>query len=395
MSLKGNLETFYINSILQLLSIDEKSGILSVKNEKIEVKILFQQGEIVYATGSKKENRLGHRLQSKELISRDQLQACLKQSRKTNKSLGKFLVENGFIALKEMEQEIQDKVQEIIYDLLLWQNGDFEYKDAQLNLERVVVVRQKVVKILLEASRRIDEMSILRKHIPNENLIFNISNQVQAQGEITLNTDEWQLLRLVDGRRSVRQIIDRGRFDEFTAYKRLYSLLSSGLIENSPGQKAEEKNKIEQDYSVAIMIYSDILQTIGRSLEAEIGSQTFTIFTECRPLLRAPWSELFKDYFPNNPTATTIHVISQALQPIDDFEKGHNFLIKSFNTYIANILDRVQAILGRHFAQNLIQELDQLLIHVETHQERSPEKSLVISEVRKAMADIAKKLRHG
>ena len=42
MSLKGNLETFYINSILQLLSIDEKSGILSVKNEKIEVKILFQ-----------------------------------------------------------------------------------------------------------------------------------------------------------------------------------------------------------------------------------------------------------------------------------------------------------------------------------------------------------------
>ncbi len=344
MSLKGNLETFYINSILQLLSIDEKSGILSVKNENIEVKILFQKGEIVYATGSKKENRLGHRLQSKELISRDQLQACLKQSRKTNKSLGKFLVENGFIALKEMEQEIQDKVQEIIYDLLLWQNGDFEYKDAQLNLERVVVVRQKVVKILLEASRRIDEMSILRKHIPNENLIFNISNQVQAQGEITLNTDEWQLLRLVDGRRSVRQIIDRGRFDEFTAYKRLYSLLSAGLIENSPGQKAEEKNKIEQDYSVAIMIYSDILQTIGRSLEAEIGSQTFTIFTECRPLLRAPWSELFKDYFPNNPTATTIHVISQALQPIDDFEKGRNFLIKSFNTYIANILDRVQAI---------------------------------------------------
>jgi hypothetical protein len=199
---------------------------------------------------------------------------------------------------------------------------------------------------------------------------------------------------LVDGRRSVRQIIDRGRFNEFTAYKRLYSLLSSGLIENSPGQKAEEKNKIEQDYSVAIMIYSDILQTIGRSLEAEIGSQTFTIFTECRPLLRAPWSELFKDYFPNNPTATTIHVISQALQPIDDFEKGRNFLIKSFNTYIANMLDRVQAILGRHFAQNLIQELDQLLIHVETHQERSPEKSLVISEVRKAMADIAKKLRH-
>lgn len=391
MSLKGNLETVYLNSILQLLSIDEKTGILGVKKAKINLKVLFQKGKIIYATGSKKEYRLGHRLQSKGLISRDQLEAGLELSRKTKISLGKILVDKSLMALKAVEQEIEDKVQEIIYDLSTWQNGEFEYKDARLNLEGMVVIRLNVVKILLEASRRIDEMSILRKHIPNENLIFKTSNRVQAQGEIKLNADEWQLLRLVDGRLSVRQIISRCGFDELAAYKRLYSLLSSGLIENGQGQKTE-RNEFEQDYSVAITIFSDILQTIGRRLEAEIGNQMFTIFTECRPMLSDPLGELFKDYAPNIPTATTIHDVIQALQPIDNFEAGRNLLIKGFNTYIANILDRVSAILGRYFAQNLIQELENLIICVETNHKGSPEKSLVISEVHKALADTAEKI---
>lgn len=393
MSLKGNLETFYLNSILQLLSNDQKTGILLVKNEKTEVKIFFQDGDIVYATGIKKENRLGYRLQNRGLISREQLQTCLKLGQKEKKALGKILVEKGFISYDDLEQVIRDQVEEIIFDLFIRQKGAFEYKDVQLNLSAMVVTRLNVVKILLEASRRIDEMSVLRKHIPNENMIFKTSDRVRAQGEIKLNADEWQLLRLVDGLRSVRQLIDEGGFDEFSAYKRLYALLSSGLIENCRKQKTEEKSEVaSHDYSVAITIYSDILQTIGRRLEAEIGKQMFTVFAECKPVLNDQLGDLFKDYNPNNPNATNIHVISQALQSIEDFEDGRNFLIEGFNTFIVNILDRVPTILGNQFGQKMLQEIDKLLNYVDTYQAQSPDKNLVISEVQKALSDTAEKM---
>jgi hypothetical protein len=59
MSLKGNLDTFFLNSIFQLLSADQKTGILMVQNTQKQVKIYFQDGDIVYATGNQKENRLG------------------------------------------------------------------------------------------------------------------------------------------------------------------------------------------------------------------------------------------------------------------------------------------------------------------------------------------------
>ena len=392
MSLKGNLETFYLNSILQLLSNDQKTGILAVKNENNEVKIFFQDGDIIYATGTKKENRLGYRLQADGLISREQLQACLSQAQKDKRALGKILVEKDFIAFSDLERVIRDQAEEIIFDLFIWQKGDFEYKDARLNLELMVITRLNVLKILLEASRRIDEMSVLRKLIPNENLIFSTSGKVKAKGEIKLNADEWQVLRLVDGSRSVRQIIDEGGFDKFSAYKRLCALLSSGLIENNRKEKTTEKSRTGSDYSVAITIYSDILQTIGRLLEAEIGKQTFHIFTECKPVLRDPLCNLFKDYNPSNPTATNIHVISQALEPVEDFEAGHNALIEGFNTYIANIMGQVPDILGLHFADKILEDIRQLLNYVDKYQASSSEKNRVVKEVQQTLDEMAEKI---
>ena len=80
------------------------------------------------------------------------------------KALGKVLVEKGYITAENLEKLIHDQIEEIIFDLFVWDKGDFEYKDARLNLQGMVITRLNVVKLLLEASRRIDEMSIFIKN---------------------------------------------------------------------------------------------------------------------------------------------------------------------------------------------------------------------------------------
>ena len=383
MSLKGNLETFFLNSILQLLSDDQKSGILQVKNHQKEVKIYFQDGDIVYATGSQRESRLGYHLQSKGTITREKLHECLEVGQNQGKALGKVLVEKGYITAENLERIIHEQIEEIIYDLFVWDKGDFEYKDARLNLQGMMFTRLNVVKLLLEASRRIDEMSILRKNIPNENIVFRTAEQVQENTEIKLDANEWKALRLIDGKRSVRQLVDECGFDEFLGYKTLYSLLSSGLIEISPNEAPAEEARVDPDYSVVITIYSDILQTIGRSLEAEIGKQMFHMFEKCKPVPSAQFSDLFKEYKPNNPTATNIHVISQQLTSIDDYAEGRNILINGFNAFIINILDQVPSLLGNHFTEKIVHEIDKLLDYVDTYQASSSEKNYILNEVHK------------
>jgi len=77
MDLSGDLKTFYITTILQLLHNNAKSGMLRVWCEADEVRIFFQDGAIIYAVKSRHDNRLGQLLKQQGLIIDKQLRECL------------------------------------------------------------------------------------------------------------------------------------------------------------------------------------------------------------------------------------------------------------------------------------------------------------------------------
>ena len=77
MSLKGNFETFYLNSIMQMLHNDKKTGVFRATNGKDEAFIYFNEGAVTYAMGSQREARLGYLLKRRGLISAEKLKSCL------------------------------------------------------------------------------------------------------------------------------------------------------------------------------------------------------------------------------------------------------------------------------------------------------------------------------
>lgn len=82
MHLKGNLETSFLASILQLLCNDQKTGILQLNNNDEEVRIFLQDGKIIYATGSRRETRMGHILRNEGHLTSQQLLEGLDLSEK-------------------------------------------------------------------------------------------------------------------------------------------------------------------------------------------------------------------------------------------------------------------------------------------------------------------------
>jgi len=287
MPLSGNFETFNLNSIFQLLSDDQKTGVLKVKNEDREIRIYLKDGEIIYATGSQKNDRLGHFLKTSGIVSEKKLQAVLKKCKAEKKSLGKILIEQGILTSQKLQEMLRRQIEHLIFNLFFWDRGEFEYNDAAINVKGMVVVKINVVGLLLEASRRIDEISILRKHIPNDELIYRLTGQVSNKDEITLSSAELKILGLVDGRRPIRQVIRDSGFDEYGAYKNLYALLSSGLIEPSaavPEEKTPETAEESKKFQTIIGSYDYFLRLLFNSLETELGQQTNTVFNESKPV---------------------------------------------------------------------------------------------------------------
>jgi len=163
MNLQGDFEGLTLASVLQLLCNDQKTGVLTVTCENEKSRVFFEKGRIVYASASLKEARLGFLLRNDGIISAQQLQNCISFAKETKLHLGKVLVEKGYVSIETLKKYNTKQVETILYNLFFWKKGKFEYKDARLNLKGMIIIQLNPMKLILEASRRIDELSVLRE----------------------------------------------------------------------------------------------------------------------------------------------------------------------------------------------------------------------------------------
>ncbi|MDM8540848.1 DUF4388 domain-containing protein [Desulfococcaceae bacterium HSG7] len=385
MSLKGSLESFHFATILQLLCSESKTGVVQVQNGPYKIKIIFNQGSIIYAQEMGKKDRLSQLLIKNGIISSEQLKECLIKAREKKLPLGSHLVEKGFISRETLVRFVSIQVEEILYEPFLWEKGVFEYKSAGLDLNGMVAVNLNVMKIILEGSRRIDEMSILKKLIPNDKLIFKASAK-GGQGSLNLNSNEWRMLSLNDGTRTVKEVVQKSGYDEFAVYRLINSLNASGLIEkleDTPFEKKAEVTDRNDDYAGIIAMYNDILHVIRKNLEPVLGEKTFVFLEECKPTASTMQKKLLHNFDPQKSASYNIKNVIQYMQRFNDFEEGYKFLINSFNEFCLNLLNKLGGVLDKKMSHNLVIELKNVLMDSYKYQMGGAQsKKRVIKDIR-------------
>jgi hypothetical protein len=380
MNLQGDFEGLTLASILQLLCNDQKTGVLTVTSGEEESRVFFEQGTIVYASSSLKESRLGFLIRNDGVISVQQLQKCLSLAREEGVHLGKIMVEKGYISLDTLKKYNTKQVEAILYNLLFWKKGKFEYKDTRLDLKGMIVTQLNPMRLILEASRRIDELSVLKQSIPSDRLVFKMSGKVQSKEEIKLNANEWRVLSLIDGTRTVRQIITESGYDEFAVYKIFYSVISSGLIEQEEEIQLSD-GEMANGYSAILTVFNDIFQSIKKNIVDELGDRSYSLFEESKSKLTGDTRELFKDYHPDVHKNVNLQTINAALKNLD-LENQKEFLISGFAEYCSQVLKRTGEILGVHPLIKILDDIEKVLEYVKKYQAGSKEKNKIVNDMR-------------
>ena len=376
MHLKGNFETSFLSSILQLLCNDGKTAVLRLTDESNEVKIFIRNGEVIYAVGSQKEARLGQLLISKGVINDQQLEECLNAAREEKQALGKVLVARKYVTPDKLNAIIQKQAEEVIFGLFLWNKGAFEYRDVDLNLKGMLVSPLNIMNIILEASRRIDEMSILTKRIPSDRVVLKISEKVQEKQEIKFKAKEWRMLTLIDGQRSVRRLIDESGYDDFAVYKVLYSLISYGVVEQS--EEAEIVETAQAEYAAIIRLCQTILAPVYKMLKAEMEQWPYlpleavppdrlksmraaalqeclaAIFKGARPAADPVQDRIYFKLYAGTAADEILSDLPAVLPEIKDAAEGCQFLYDSFIPLMDNLLGQMPKILGLETTRRLL-----------------------------------------
>jgi hypothetical protein len=387
MNLQGDFEGLNLASILQLLGNDQKTGVLTVSCDDDKSQVFFEQGTIIYASASLKEARLGYLMRTDGLISAQQLQKCLVFAKEEKMHLGKILVDKGYISLDALKKYNTKQVETILYNLLFWKKGRFEYKDAKLNLKGMIVTQLNPMKLILEASRRIDELSVLKNVIPSDKLVFQMSGKVKSKEEIKLNANEWRVISLIDGTRTVRQVILESGYDEFAVYKIYFSVISSGLIEQKEEISLDDDEQ-ENSYSAILTVFNDIFLSIKDNIAEELGDRSYSIFEESKSGLSTDYQMVLKDYHPDNHKNSNLNAITNALQQANLTLDPKEFLISGFIDYCTAVLKQVGAILGSYPLVKILDDVDNVLGYVKKYQSDSREKSKIVNDMKNVTLEI-------
>ncbi len=360
MTIEGDFNTLFLADILQLLCNHGKTGVLKANHGEHEVKTFIKNGSIICVMGSKESTRLGNILVNNGVITQEQLESSLDLAGQRMKPLGKILIEEALIDEKTLNRYIDRQAEDIILDMLLWEAGSFIYNDYKLDIEDLIIPRLNIMKILMQATRRIDEMSVLVKQISDDRMRFKLSAKTEEKEALRLDDIERRIMGFIDQGLTVREVIEACGDDEFQCYKVYYSLISSGLIEHRKLEPTRFEDEEEKYYPV-IKLYSDILNTIYEQARPALGRQVVDVFEACKPQ-RYPWEEALLGKFNlHNPIATNLHIITEALVAEVDPDQQEDLLVDTFNAFIANMLEKLPGFIGKNATQELFRKIEEQL----------------------------------
>ena len=151
--LSGNIKDTPLSEVLEELGTSMATGTLTVRTADAEKSVHMKDGQIIYASSTDAQDRLGEILIRDGKLSRENLETALQLHKRAGgfKKLGALLVEGdgekGFVGPKELFAGLKIQVKEIIYSLFLEESAQYRFEEnlppdiiqLQINIEELIV----------------------------------------------------------------------------------------------------------------------------------------------------------------------------------------------------------------------------------------------------------------
>ena len=357
MGIVGNLETMSISDLLQFLENGMKSGILKVSQEKINKEIFFEKGLIIGSTSNDPKEYFGQFLLHYGKIDEFQLKSALEKQRKSKVLLGHIFVSMGLMSESEMMDLLQRRALEIIYEVFLWEQAEFEFHDKAPLPEDLIRIEIRPTTVTMEGMYRVDEWRRYRELIPSDRVVLGLApghtmKHMEPGSEIP------KILGYVKKQMTVGEISYNLHASPFHVYSELYHLINDNVLrvveelaavqspETSIPRPEETTNELLQrvsqllkkdstelgqivrgGYGINFSAFDEAFTLLQRVLEAEPNQP------EARALLSAAESHYARQIYGSvlKPQAVPLLVVSLDSLPTIGLGPKEGFILSRIN----------------------------------------------------------------
>jgi hypothetical protein len=229
MRLDGSLEDFGLPDVLQLLSQTRKSGALhlAAADEERKGVIRLGEGAINAACSDLRRQVLARRLVGAGLVSDDALVSAAEDVRGGAASLLRALLDHSDLSHDAVTQLAADQATDAVCELLRWNAGTFSFMVGEPDPDGLIL-GLSAEDLVAEGHRRMQVWPNLTSLIPSPESVLRLAPSPSFDPSCT--REEWGLLALVDGNRSVSEIVALLGRSEFAVAGALAALETHGGV---------------------------------------------------------------------------------------------------------------------------------------------------------------------
>jgi hypothetical protein len=244
MRLEGTLDAFSLPDIFQLLSYTKKTGTLHLRRVAdvgdAHGVVHLRDGAVTGARSDARRQALGRRIVGAGVVDDAALsQAVARVQADPSIGLARALADSGSLSEDFARALAAEQAADAVFELLRWPDGEFAFVvdegdpddlGASIPVEEVVAEGQRRLQSWADAD------------MPASLAVMSLATSPNADPVLT--RDEWSLLSLVDGRRTVAELVTLSGRGEYVVVSALAGLVERGLL--TVGESSDDVDRRQE-----------------------------------------------------------------------------------------------------------------------------------------------------
>ena len=226
---QGSLAEHDFPRLVQALHERLWTGVLTLTHAGVGKSVVVQDGRMVFASSSSRDERLGELMLRRGRISLRQLAAAGK-ALVPGKRLGTVLVEQGALSPKDLVRSVVEHTQEIIYGAFQWTEGQYRLEEGG-DTKEAIKLNISTPDLIMEGIRRIDSWTRIDRAVGGLAARYQRVADYEARlRSVSVAPEKMALLTDLVADKTVEQICESATLPDFEVCRTLWGYRVVGVV---------------------------------------------------------------------------------------------------------------------------------------------------------------------
>lgn len=226
---EGTLDQVDVADLVHEVGKRRFTGRLLLERAEDRVVVSVEQGQLVFASSSDADHRLGPMLLRRGVITLRQMEDAV-QRQTPGKRFGTVLVECGVLEPTQLVRGVMDQTREIILHAFRWTSGSYRLSEGK-GAGEDITLRISTPQLVLDGISQIESWTRIQRGCGGLAARYTRGDEAEALVKrLTLDVDQTMLLRSVDDVRDVEALCAESAVSHFEACRNIWAFRVIGLL---------------------------------------------------------------------------------------------------------------------------------------------------------------------